>query len=103
MVDLVDTSRRSRRVTSACGVGIYRDHWLGAEFHGNAFTCEPVANVVRRTVLDTGGVVHTGVIAAEKIKIARRLRSETTMTWGWIAAHLHMGSVGYAAQCLRQR
>jgi REP element-mobilizing transposase RayT len=40
---------------------------------------------------------------AEKIKIAWRLRSETTMTWGWIAAHLHMGSVGYAAQCLRQR
>ena len=39
---------------------------------------------------------------AEKIKIARRLRSETTMTWGWIAAHLHMGSVGYAAQCLPQ-
>jgi len=40
---------------------------------------------------------------AEKIKIAGRLRRETTMTWSWIAAHLHMGAVGYAAQCLRQR
>jgi len=40
---------------------------------------------------------------AEKIRIARRLRSETTMTWSWIAAHLHMGAVGYAAQCVRER
>ena len=40
---------------------------------------------------------------AEKIKIARRLRRETTMTWSWIAGHLHMGAVGYAAQCVRRR
>ena len=40
---------------------------------------------------------------AEKIRIARRLRSETTITWSWIAAHLHMGAVGYAAQCVRER
>ncbi|MSR47230.1 MAG: c-type cytochrome [Planctomycetes bacterium] len=54
------------RVTSACGIGIYRDTWLGAEFHGNAFTCEPVANVVRRTVLDTGGAVAQGRRAPEE-------------------------------------
>jgi putative transposase len=38
----------------------------------------------------------------EKVKIARRLRGETTMTLEWIAARLNMGAAGYAAQCLRQ-
>ena len=38
----------------------------------------------------------------EKVKIARRLRRETTMTLDWIAARLSMGATGYAAQCLRQ-
>ena len=39
---------------------------------------------------------------AEKIKIARRVRAETTMTWGWIAEHLAMGTPGYTADCLRK-
>ena len=39
---------------------------------------------------------------AEKIQMARRLRTETTMSWGWIAARLEMGPAGYAANCLRQ-
>ncbi len=54
------------RVTAACGLGIYRDTWLGAEFQGNAFTCEPVANVVRRTVLDRDGSCATGRRAPEE-------------------------------------
>jgi hypothetical protein len=33
--------------------------------------------------------------------MARRLRSETTMTLTWIAQRLAMGASGYAAQCLR--
>jgi len=37
----------------------------------------------------------------DKIKMAQRLRSETTMTWAWIAAHVQMGMAGYAANCLR--
>ena len=37
----------------------------------------------------------------EKVKIAGRLRSETTMTLNWIAERLSMGVAGYAAQCLR--
>jgi hypothetical protein len=32
----------------------------------------------------------------EKIKRARRLRQETTMTWAWIAEHLAMGAGGHA-------
>ena len=31
----------------------------------------------------------------EKVKIAQRLREETTMTLGWVAERLVMGSVGY--------
>ena len=38
----------------------------------------------------------------EKIKIARRLRSETTMTWDWIAEQLVMGTAGHAANRLRK-
>src|SRR5262249_10833261 len=38
-------------VTSGCGLGIYRDHLLGEEFYGDAFTCEPVHNLVHRLKL----------------------------------------------------
>jgi hypothetical protein len=38
-----------------------------------------------------------------KIALARRLRSETTVTWSWIASLLHMGAAGYAANCVRSR
>jgi hypothetical protein len=37
----------------------------------------------------------------EKIQMAGRLRTETTMSWGWIARRLAMGTAGYAADCLR--
>ena len=40
------------RVTSACGLGIYRDRLLGKQYEGNAFICEPVHNLVRRVGLD---------------------------------------------------
>ena len=36
-----------------------------------------------------------------KLDMAQRLRSETTMTWAWIASHLQMGTAGYAANTLR--
>lgn len=39
---------------------------------------------------------------SEKVKMARRLRAETTMTLSWIAGRLSMGAAGYAAQCLRE-
>jgi hypothetical protein len=38
----------------------------------------------------------------QKIKIASRLRQETTMTWDWIAQSLAMGASAYAANCVRQ-
>jgi putative heme-binding domain-containing protein len=43
---------RANRFTSACGTGIYSDALLGHGSGGNAFTCEPVHNLVSRLVLD---------------------------------------------------
>ncbi len=39
------------RPTAACGLGIYRDDLLGADVSQNAFTCEPVNNLVHRQML----------------------------------------------------
>jgi hypothetical protein len=36
-----------------------------------------------------------------KVKIALRLRQETTMTWDWIAQRLAMGAGAYAANSVR--
>lgn len=47
-------------VTSGCGLGIYRDTLLGEEFLGNAFTCEPVHNLVHRSRLSRDGAVFEG-------------------------------------------
>jgi hypothetical protein len=38
---------------------------------------------------------------AEKVKIARRVRSETVMTLDWIAKRLHMGCRHTLANCLK--
>ncbi len=43
------------RATSACGLGIYRDSVLGAEFRDDAFTCEPVHQSVHRIELSRSG------------------------------------------------
>lgn len=40
---------------------------------------------------------------AEKVKLARRLRAETTMTLAWVAQALKMGRWGYVAQLLKQK
>lgn len=38
-------------VTAACGPLIYRDRLFPAEFNGNAFVCEPAANLLKRIIL----------------------------------------------------
>lgn len=53
-------------VTAACGVGVYRDDLLGAEYQGNAFTCETVNLVVHRRVLKPNGVTFTGLRAPDE-------------------------------------
>src|SRR5437870_13918117 len=38
----------------------------------------------------------------QKLEIARKLRAETTVTWGWIAKNLKMGAPAYVANSLRK-
>jgi putative membrane-bound dehydrogenase-like protein len=47
------------RVTSACGLAIYRDELLGEGFRGNAFNCEPVHNLVTRLAIAPAGASFT--------------------------------------------
>jgi putative membrane-bound dehydrogenase-like protein len=56
----------ANRVTSACGLEIYRDELLGKEFYGNAFTCEPVHNLVHREVLTPDGVTFRSARATNE-------------------------------------
>lgn len=53
-------------VTAACGLGIYRDDLLGEEFAGNAFTCEPVCQVVHRLALTPHGATFRGRRATDE-------------------------------------
>ena len=41
----------ANRMTSGCGISIYRDALLGEAYRDNTFTCEPVHNLVTRLVL----------------------------------------------------
>lgn len=54
------------RVTSACGIGVYRDDVLGESFRGNLFTCEPVNGVVHRRVLSPRGSTFDAVRASDE-------------------------------------
>lgn len=55
LLERFNSPQSANRVTSGCGPGIYRDQLLGAAFHGNAFFCEPVHNLVRRLTLEPSG------------------------------------------------
>lgn len=54
------------RATAACGIGIYRDRYLGPDFHNNSFTCEPVNQLVYRQVLQRQGATFRGHRAADE-------------------------------------
>jgi putative membrane-bound dehydrogenase-like protein len=41
----------TNRMTSACGLGLYRDVLLGEQYADNAFVCEPVHNLVHRMII----------------------------------------------------
>jgi glucose/arabinose dehydrogenase/mono/diheme cytochrome c family protein len=46
------------KFTAACGTCIYRGDLFPREFYGNAFLCEPSANIIRRNILtEQDGVV----------------------------------------------
>jgi putative membrane-bound dehydrogenase-like protein len=56
----------ANHVTSGCGLCIYRDDFLGSEYYGNAFLCEPVHNLVHRLVLESNGLTFLGVRASDE-------------------------------------
>ncbi|MFO0977285.1 MAG: neutral/alkaline non-lysosomal ceramidase N-terminal domain-containing protein [Planctomycetaceae bacterium] len=56
----------ANRFTSACSTMIYRDTYLGEQFYGNAFTCEPVHNLVSRLVLTRDGYGFKGERAPDE-------------------------------------
>lgn len=51
---------QANHFTSCCSPAIYRDRWLGDEYAGNAFVCEPVHNLVHRMILRPRGYSFTG-------------------------------------------
>ena len=60
-----------------------------------------VAEELSRRGWDEEQLDHRPKADPEKLRIAKRLRTETTVTWKWIAQHLRMGAPGYAANSLR--
>ncbi len=56
----------ANRVTSACGLEVYRDALLGAELAGNAFVCEPVHNLVHRLLPQWDGVTLSACRAMDE-------------------------------------
>ena len=56
----------ANRFTSACSTMIYRDNYLGEQYYGNAFTSEPVHNLVSRLVLTRDGYGFKGERAADE-------------------------------------
>ncbi len=53
------------RFTSACSVTIYRGGRFGPDYQGNAFTCEPVHNLIHRDILVPKGPGFTAKRAPE--------------------------------------
>jgi len=46
----------ANRFTSACGIAVYRDNYLGDDVYGQVFVCEPVHNLITRRTLTPDGV-----------------------------------------------
>jgi len=56
MLERFNHPESANHPTSVCGLGVYRDTLLGADFSGNLFVCEPVHNLVRRLVTRPDGL-----------------------------------------------
>jgi putative membrane-bound dehydrogenase-like protein len=54
-----NNSESANRVTSACGIAVYRDELLGKKYAGDLFVCEPVHNLVVQLDLKPKGVTFT--------------------------------------------
>ncbi len=63
----------ANRVTSACGIGVYRDELLGREYADDLFTCEPVHNLVVHLDLKPRGATYT----ASRVRDRREFLAST--------------------------
>jgi putative membrane-bound dehydrogenase-like protein len=61
MLERFNSPQSAGRVTSGCGIGLYRDDIFGPDFVENAFVCEPVHNLVHRLKLEPQSVTFSGI------------------------------------------
>jgi putative membrane-bound dehydrogenase-like protein len=59
-------AQHTGRVTSACGLAVYRDELLGADVRGDLFVCEPVHNLVTRRRPTPRGSTFAGARLADE-------------------------------------
>ena len=76
-----------------------RERWESAEEHAARLVAEELV----RLDLREADLKQRRKGDAEKVRIARRLRKETTMTLKWIAERLQMGSVSMVKRGLLSR
>ncbi|HKQ39457.1 MAG TPA: c-type cytochrome [Verrucomicrobiae bacterium] len=57
---------RLDKFTAACGTVIYRGDLFPRDYYGNAFVCEPAANMIRRSILSEKDGIITAENAYEK-------------------------------------
>ena len=57
---ILNDSMRLKDFTAACGTIIYRSGLFGKAYAGNAFVCEPAANLIKRDVLEEKGYKISG-------------------------------------------
>jgi putative membrane-bound dehydrogenase-like protein len=65
---LFELSGPAGRATAACGITIFRSDLWGPRFAGNAFTCEPVTQLVHRSILEPKGTTFVANRAPEEEK-----------------------------------
>ena len=57
------------RPTAACGLEVYRDELLGADFANNVFVAEPVNRLIHRRQLAPHGATFDGIRAADESNV----------------------------------
>jgi glucose/arabinose dehydrogenase/mono/diheme cytochrome c family protein len=61
--DVLDAAGRLREFTAACAPVIYRGDNFPVEFQGNAFVCEPGANLIKRNIVFDQGLAISSQFA----------------------------------------
>ncbi|WP_162275934.1 neutral/alkaline non-lysosomal ceramidase N-terminal domain-containing protein [Roseimaritima ulvae] len=69
-LQLFKLSGRSGLATAACGIGVYRDGYLGQDYASDIFTCEPVNLLVHHLQLTAHQATMQGRVPAAETKHA---------------------------------